>query len=276
MTSISVIIPTWNRSGTLLKAINSALNQTYPIAEVMVCDDGSTDDSKILIEALNDARVKWIDCGRNGRPAIPRNIGAKASKGKWLAFLDSDDEWPPEKIALQMQTLEKDKLLLAVCSNANKISSSTTTQAVFHSINQVRFTFTDLAATNYIICSSAMVHRSVFEKAGGFPEHECFKAIEDYCLWLKIATFTDWSYIKQPLLKYADNPAESIRATDIDVWQQRKIIFSMLRDWLPNQHLKTQKPYLRIAKKELLLARYRTSKNSIIKIVYRLRYAFNI
>jgi glycosyltransferase involved in cell wall biosynthesis len=73
MSDVSVVIPTWNRAAMLERAVRSALNQTLPPLEILVCDDGSSDDSRAVIEAMG------------------------ASRGEWIAFLDDDDEWRPEK-----------------------------------------------------------------------------------------------------------------------------------------------------------------------------------
>ncbi|MFY9338906.1 MAG: glycosyltransferase family A protein [Methanosarcina flavescens] len=97
MAEISVIIPTWNRAETLGKAISSALNQTLSPYEVLVCGVDGSPDQKV-VNSINDPRVRWIEGGKDGLASIPRNIGIKASKGEWLAFLDSDDEWLPEKL----------------------------------------------------------------------------------------------------------------------------------------------------------------------------------
>ncbi len=92
---VSVIIPTWNAAATIKTAVLSALRQTYPPLEILVCEDGSTDNSKEIVESLNDARVRWLTGPHAGQPAIPRNRGIRKATGQWLAFLDSDDEWLP-------------------------------------------------------------------------------------------------------------------------------------------------------------------------------------
>src|SRR5262249_7122187 len=100
--SVSVIIPTWNRAATVMAAVESALAQTHAPLEVLVCDDGSSDDSAQRVGALPDPRVRWLPGPRGGRPAIPRNRGIAAARGEWLAFLDSDDEWLPDKLERQL------------------------------------------------------------------------------------------------------------------------------------------------------------------------------
>jgi len=275
MNRVSVIIPTWNRAETLVTAVNSALHQTYPILEVLICDDGSTDDSQERIAAIQDNRIRWIDCGRNGRPAIPRNIGIKESKGDWIAFLDSDDEWFSQKTEKQMEALAKEANCLAVASNANIIRPDKKDVRAFHTLNETTFEFTDLIKTNKIICSSALVHRSVFETTGLFPEAKSFKAIEDYALWLKVATVTNWLYVNQSLLNYLDNPGQSVRSDDIGPWHQRKIILADLSTWMETQK-KIPAFYRRFTKKELLLSLYKTSKTGASKWLNRIRYELNL
>lgn len=272
MSSISVIIPTWNRAATIKTAVDSVLNQTYPVTEILVCDDGSTDHSKDIVLSIQDKRIRWIDCGRNGRPAIPRNIGIKQCKGEWISFLDSDDEWHPQKIVKQMQALDQYRECLAVACNALKVDPSKKDVKNFHSIERPKLRFKDLAATNYIICSSALLNRSLFRLTEGFPESATFKGIEDYSLWLKTAAFTEWIYLKEPLLNYTDHPSQSIRATDLNEWEQRKIIFSDMLNWLDTQKSNVPSMHKQIAKKELFLAEYCTSKSFGKRLLYRLKY----
>ena len=120
---ISVVIPTYNRAKDLMIAIDSVLKQSYPVLEILVCDDGSNDQSKELVLAINNSLVKWIDCGKNGGPAIPRNIGIKQSKGNWIAFLDSDDEWQSNKVEEQISQATKLNCK-AVSSNAYKVKAN--------------------------------------------------------------------------------------------------------------------------------------------------------
>jgi len=117
--SVSVVIPTWNRADRLVEAIRSALEQSAPVLEVLICDDGSTDDSaeRVATLAAVDPRVRWLPGARGGRPAIPRNRGIAASRGEWLAFLDSDDTWLPGKLEAQLAAA-RGQGCAAVSSNA--------------------------------------------------------------------------------------------------------------------------------------------------------------
>src|SRR4051794_29294194 len=105
---VSVVIPTHNRAHTLRPAVLSALGQDDVDVEVLVCDDGSTDGSRSIVEALGDKRVQWLSGPRSGGPSVPRNRGVDAAKGEWVAFLDSDDVWYQGKLGAQLAALAAD------------------------------------------------------------------------------------------------------------------------------------------------------------------------
>lgn len=230
MAEVSVIIPTFNRAATLEKAVISVLNQTYPVYEVLVCDDGSTDDSRKIIAAIGDNRIRWVDGPRGGRPAIPRNRGIRESKGEWLAFLDDDDEWLSEKLEKQV-TLVRKLGCQAACSNAKRFVPSQGIVGLCIALEHERITFDDLLRVNQVICSSALVHKSLVTSVKGFPEDEQLKAVEDYALWLRIASMTDFAFVTEPLVIYRDDPGNSIRGAEGKYWHQRKTVLSDFLHW---------------------------------------------
>ena len=95
---ISVIIPTYNRAGTLLAAAQSVLQQTYRDIELIIVDDGSTDDTSKVVSALQDGRVRYIPLGKNCGACAARNRGIDEAKGEYIAFQDSDDLWHSDKL----------------------------------------------------------------------------------------------------------------------------------------------------------------------------------
>ncbi|WP_408958823.1 glycosyltransferase family 2 protein [Natrinema sp. 74] len=106
MTQVSVIIPTYNRAATLPRAIDSALEQTIDDLEVVVVDDGSTDDTESVLADYEDPRVRSITHDTNRGANVARNTGIEHANGEYVAFLDSDDEWHPEKLERQLSALE--------------------------------------------------------------------------------------------------------------------------------------------------------------------------
>ena len=111
---ISVIIPTFNREKTILRAIDSVLSQTYKDIELIIVDDGSTDNTKDIVESIDDIRIKYI-FQKNSGAAEARNTGIKNAQGKYIAFQDSDDYWYPDKVEKQLAYLEDNEADIVFC-----------------------------------------------------------------------------------------------------------------------------------------------------------------
>lgn len=233
---VSVVIPTYNRANELLRAVNSALKQTHPIAEILICDDGSTDNSKYLIKELNNPSIKWIDCGKNGGPAIPRNIGIKTSIGNWIAFLDSDDVWHPNKINTQLQHIAKLKVK-ASCTNANRILDNRNA-GLYSDFTNSTISLTDLFYVNSVICSSAFIEKKLLMETSFFPTDYRFNSIEDFALWLRIATKTQFAFVNEPLVDYYDNFNTSIRSEyKNEAWDDFEVIFFDFASWVRTNNI---------------------------------------
>lgn len=230
VTTVSVVIPTWNRSSLLERSIRSALAQSHPPLEVLVCDDGSTDDTEQVVRSIGDSRVRWLPGERAGRPAVPRNRGIRAGKGEWIAFLDDDDVWLPEKLEKQLAQLHGSGCR-AVCSQALANDDLNGTDAYRLGWTGPLLGFHDLLQGNRVICSTAMIHRSLLSSVQGFPEAAGLTSMEDYALWLRVATVTDFSFVSEPLAIYADAPQTSIRSVCTDAWQQKRLVLGDFIAW---------------------------------------------
>jgi teichuronic acid biosynthesis glycosyltransferase TuaG len=237
-TSISVIIPTWNRAHTIEAAICSVLQQTLPVREVLICDDGSSDDTQQRVEAIaaRDPRVIWLPGPRGGRPAIPRNRGIIAARGDWIAFLDSDDTWLPGKLERQMAEVEAQKVD-AVCCNTWRVVPGSEARTLLLPDTDLRLNAHDLMRRNLVQCSSVLLRRRLFEQALGFPESASLKVGEDYALWLRIAAQTDFAYIAEPLMIYRDDAANSVRADSLDGWSERLAVFGDFSAWASSREM---------------------------------------
>lgn len=227
--NVSVIIPTWNRQDQLSKAILSVLKQTSEPFEIIVSDDGSTDDSYNVVQSFKNPKIKWLTANHLGLPAVVRNRAIKKSRGEWLAFLDSDDEWLPKKLEKQL-ALAKKTNHLAVCCNAYSVNSQGK-QKKYLDYQKDTITFSDLIKINYVILSSAIIHRSLLRKCFGFPEGQKFRNAPDYALWLRVSTLTDFAYLDELLVNYFDEPEKSIRRFTQNPLLQKKIILENLLSW---------------------------------------------
>ncbi|MCK5742461.1 MAG: glycosyltransferase [Chlorobi bacterium] len=227
---VSVIMPTWNRASIIEDAIRSVLNQTYENLELLICDDGSVDNTHEVIQAIDDERIKWIPAEKNsGKPSIPKNRGIQECKGEWIAFLDSDDQWLPDKLELQINAANNQNLK-ASCTNARRIVNGIDKGERFIFWNKPAISFSDLFFGNLVINSSAMFHRSLLDIVIGFPEY--MTIAEDYALWLRVATFTDFAYVDYEAVKYYDEPTKSVRKEEVKIQSARKNVFSDYENWV--------------------------------------------
>jgi len=198
----SIIIPTYNRAIDLKRALSSLNNQTYTYFEVLICDDGSIDNTpEVVADFSNDLNIKYIKIANSGIPAIPRNLGIANAKGKYIAFLDSDDWWHENKLQLAFECLENGADL--VYSDFYKVKSLTEKEIVRVRDLKTNIT-TDLLKNGNAICnSSVVVRKSILDKVSFFNEGQEYIAWEDFDLWLRISKITNrFVHINQPLVYY--------------------------------------------------------------------------
>jgi teichuronic acid biosynthesis glycosyltransferase TuaG len=227
---ISVVIPNYNRSHELLRAVKSALAQTLAVHEILVCDDGSSDNSKQLIEELNHPKVKWIDCGKNGGPAAPRNIGVEKSSGNYIAFLDSDDEWLPVKLEKQLKCMQTLKLPLS-CTNAFRMVNEEN-KGAYLSYDKDRITLIDFMRQNSVICSTVVIEKDFLVNTSLFPTDKHLVAFEDNALWLRLASQSDLAFVNECLIYYKDDSQTSIRNKwQFDSWDVFGVVFTDFKKW---------------------------------------------
>ena len=194
--SVSIIIPTYNRVAFLRRALHSIENQSHPSGEIIVVDDGSTDKTGTLVKTEFPG-VKYIYQQNLGVSAA-RNAGILNSKGHWLAFLDSDDEWFPTKLGKQLGLIAKDSSIRVCHTEEIWIRNGTRVNPMKKHAKSGGWIFDHCLAMCMISPSSVIIHRSVFEKAGLFDE--TLPACEDYDLWLRITSLYPVSFINEPLI----------------------------------------------------------------------------
>jgi glycosyltransferase involved in cell wall biosynthesis len=211
---VSVIIPTYNRWPMVREAIDSVFAQTYRDFELIVVDDGSTDESPMELARLT-APVRVIAQSRRG-VAAARNAGARAAQGRYLAFLDSDDLWLPQKLAMQTAFMSA-RSDIAICQteeiwmrNGKRVNPKA----------RHRKPDGDIFYRSLDLClvspSAVMVSRTLFHKIGGFDE--ALPVCEDYDLWLRIAADHSVPLLPQPLVVkrggHADQLSHSLWGMD--------------------------------------------------------------
>lgn len=193
---ISVIIPVYNRAYCVEKAILSVLNQSFSDLELIIVDDGSTDNLESVLENINDCRIIFIKQANQG-VSIARNNGILKGQGTWFAFLDSDDEWLPKKLEIQLKQLEEDKLLW---SHTDEIWIRNGVRVNAHKKHAKKGgrIFLDSLPLCMVSPSSVLIHERIFKDKGLFDP--TLAVAEDYDLWLRISSSYKISLIEKPLV----------------------------------------------------------------------------
>ena len=209
---VSCIIATYNRRDRLLRAIESVQVQDGVALEILVCDDGSTDDTAAAVGALDDPRIRFIAGPHTGLPGAVRNRGIAVARGEWLAFLDDDDVWRRGKLRAQID-LMRETGLLAATTNAALIENGEILPDPYlrDMPDRGRIPFDTLVDFNCVVGASAVFHRSLLARVRGFADTPGFGTHEDYALWLRVATFTDFVYLDERMLIYNVDSPDSVR-----------------------------------------------------------------
>jgi glycosyltransferase involved in cell wall biosynthesis len=188
--AVSVIIPTHNREDLIGETIQSVLDQTFTDFEILVVDNGSTDATCRVIEDIGDSRIYYYYQENTGGPAGPRNTGIKKARGQYIAFLDSDDLWLKDKLAVQVKILDSDPQVGLTYGSCTPFGDRADDfdQSVARLPCEVGMMFEKLFLSwNYIPCLTVMTRRSILERIGGFDETSALTTAEDFDLWLRIA-----------------------------------------------------------------------------------------
>jgi len=249
---ISVIIPAYNKSRLTVKTVESVLNQTYQPIEIIVVDDGSTDDTRGQLSRYAD-KIQYV-YKENGGACSARNLGFKLSKGDYIGFLDCDDVYHPEKVQLSVNYLEdhpddgwvhtavdfidEDGAIVGGCDSPK-------------SRDQGRIT-RQLILRNYVCNSTPLIRRSCLEKVGAFDETIFTPA--DWDLWLRLSTEYQVGYIPRRLTQYRVSQSYIFKNLELAQREEKQVMekffiaypkyFYLERRARANMHLRFAQCYL--------------------------------
>lgn len=201
---ISVIIPTFNHAIYLGRALQSVLDQTYTNWEAIIVDNNSTDNTDEVMNRFKDSRITYLKIHNNGVIAASRNLGIRASKGEWIAFLDSDDWWTVDKLQVCFDHIhDKVDLIyhdLEIVSDRPRFFR----RKILRSWQLNSPALVDLLLNgNAIVNSSVLVRKRLLQQIGGINESMEMIAAEDYNTWLRIAHLTErFVYVSRKLGYY--------------------------------------------------------------------------
>jgi glycosyltransferase involved in cell wall biosynthesis len=201
---VSVIIPTFNRAGVVTRAIDSALGQTYRPVEVVVVDDGSTDETPEVLKSYGDAIIPVVQ--DNAGPSAARNRGIRESSGDLIAFLDSDDIWLAAKLERQVDLLQRagEDVPCCLCdtlmrrAQSREQSSFQIARLILGEPQGLWVNPALVLATRFVLfCQAALIRRDSLLDCGGFDER--LWLMEDHDLALRLALRGPWAVIREPL-----------------------------------------------------------------------------
>jgi len=258
---ISVIVPTYNRADLLPQAVESVIKQTYLNWELLIIDDGSTDNTEQVLQKYLSNRIQYVKCPHSGLPAIARNAGIRKACGEWIAFLDSDDVWLPEKLERQIQIIRNRGDVSLVCTNAYRKTNDDDEMKEYFSIpdKKASIYLEDLLIRNFVVTSTVLVSKDCLLAMGGYNESPDFQAVEDYDLWLRLSMNHKIEYLSEPLVIYRDVPKEGIRGSQsrLAYWK------GILKIYCDIKKVRAQQ---RLQESRLLKNRIFSTKKEILKI----------
>ena len=203
---ISVIIPLYNKAGSIAQALDGVLAQEYQDFEVVVVDDGSTDGGASVVENYGDARIRLVR-QENAGVSAARNRGIEEARGEHVAFLDADDVWMPgflsEIAALQMEFPQCRAQATNYVFNSNGVKSPTILGKIpFSGERGVLVNYFEVASCSHPpVCSiSVCIERRLLLEICGFPVG--IKSGEDLLTWARVAVRTDWAYSMKEMAQY--------------------------------------------------------------------------
>ncbi len=212
---VSIVIATYNRANLIKRAINSILNQTYVNYEIIVVDDGSIDNTKEVVESFNKHKIRYIKHKNNKGASAARNTGIKCSKGDFIAFQDSDDEWLPEKLEKEMKVFEKSNTHVGVVyTGIWYIKNDKKKYVPYPQIkNKEGNIHYELLKGNFVSVLS-VIRKVCFEKVGLFDEN--LPNLEDWELYIRISKYFCFKYVDEPLaIAYCSSDSESVNYSNL-------------------------------------------------------------
>lgn len=198
--NVTIIIPTYNREKLILKALDSIFKQTYQDFEILIIDDASTDNTEQVIKELNHPQIKYFKLEKNSGQCIARNFGTKNASGKYIAFLDSDDEWLPGKLENQVKCFENGSERLGGVYGYSYSKDMIKNETVLIDSGYYRGDIHDKFLLGFCppTPSLFMVSKSALDSVNGFDEE--LITFVDLDLWMRISEHHDFDYIEEPII----------------------------------------------------------------------------
>jgi glycosyltransferase involved in cell wall biosynthesis len=208
--TVDVIIATYNRTGSLVEALDSVQSQRFSNWQCWIAEDGETQEKLETVKPyLKDNRFKYVPGEHAGFPATPRNRAIRRGKGKYVAILDDDDLWLPEKLERQVKFLENHPHCVLLGCNALRWTGKgewDKNSLYFKKYKEGRINYETMLSQNYIVHSSAILRRTALGQAGLYNEALDPPIGEDYELWLRVGALGEIWALAESCIVYRETP----------------------------------------------------------------------
>jgi glycosyltransferase involved in cell wall biosynthesis len=214
---VSVVMAVFNGSDVVLDAVQDIVAQTHRELELIVVDDGSTDDTVAVVSSVDDPRVRVIPLGKNGRQAAALNVGVAAARGRLIARMDADDRCGPTRIEKTVAVLAQ-RPAVGLCGTGGRIwDVASGVETLWIPPASDAALQRALLDTTGVLHGSVIFRRDLFERVGGYRPR--FEPAEDYDLWLRLAEVCEIRNVPEPLFTYARHPG-SLSAIKADLQRE--------------------------------------------------------
>ena len=268
--TVSVIIPTYNRAHLIGRAIQSVLNQTYQDFEIIVVDDASTDNAEEIVNSFDDKRIRYIRLKENsGTSAAPRNTAIRIARGKYIAFLDSDDEWLPEKLEKQIRLFETVFSKVGIIYTDMWRINKNEKKKYWHSsriMPEDGIIYEE--ALNYRVefigTATLAIKKECFGKAGLFDEK--LPMYIDTELLMRMSKYYCFCHIEEPLVNYFVTP-NSTSSGQIATIKARKLIIEKHFDDIKKNKYTLAEHYFHLGSDLCLQRDFKTGREYMLKAI---------
>lgn len=261
---VSVVIPTYNRAHLLPRAIQSVLDQTYQDLEIIIVDDGSRDNTERVIKNFKDERIRYIQHNQNKGASAARNTGIRESRGKYIAFQDSDDEWFSNKLEKQIEAFaDAPPEVGIVYSGFYRIEAD---RKLYLPSDQLSLKegniHNELLKGNFVGTPTVLMKKECFRNQRYF--NESLPALEDWELWIELSKYYTFRYIKKPLLCSYSTP-NSINLNENNMLKAHEIILLTHLDDFSKNKKNLSEHYYDIGTGLCSIGNFNNGKNDLIK-----------
>jgi glycosyltransferase involved in cell wall biosynthesis len=240
MPQVSIVLPTYNRTKYLPPAIGSILAQTFPDWELIVADDGSSDETKAYLRGLSDPRMRMIWLPHSGNPGSVRNRAIKAAIGRQLAFLDSDDIWAPQKLERQLNALRERpecRWSYTHCDLIDGDGVGIANQALGRQVRPAGWILEPMLRDlrNQMAMASVVADRQFVDEMGGFDERQ--RWCEDLDLCLRMAMRSQAATLAEPLCSVRTH-GDHHSGDRIEEYESRIAVYAKIADLIADPRLR--------------------------------------